>query len=71
MKNVKLLCKDINFTCWILPNLQYFNVPVNTLIYRIGDPADEIYFLLEGSVKIDYLIVGIIYRYKRQYLYDN
>ena len=44
---------DLNFTFLVLNSTQFLRFKSKELIYRKGDPADEIFFILEGEVQIE------------------
>ncbi|CAD8175797.1 unnamed protein product [Paramecium pentaurelia] len=49
---VPFFMQDINFTIELLNNVQFFVIEQNDLIYREGQNSNEIYFLLQGDVRI-------------------
>ena len=72
LKSIDFLRLYLKFTCSLLPHFQYFKIPPYTLIYRMEDPSNEVYFLLEGSVYFKLIIIlGFLFRSAGQHFYDN
>ncbi|CAD8163042.1 unnamed protein product [Paramecium octaurelia] len=49
---VPFFMQDINFTIELLNDVQFLFIEENDLIYREGQNSNEIYFLLQGDVRI-------------------
>ncbi|CAD8182016.1 unnamed protein product [Paramecium pentaurelia] len=49
---VPFFMQDINFTIELLNDVQFLVIEENDLIYREGQNSNEIYFLLQGDVRI-------------------
>ena len=45
---INIFLVDAKFTANLFMYLQYYKVQKDELIYREGDPRDEIFFLLKG-----------------------
>ena len=41
---------DLKFTTYLLSHLFLYKLSKDDMIYRKGDPSDEIYFIFSGSV---------------------
>jgi hypothetical protein len=50
IRRIFLFRLDINFTVKVLQKFQLIKFKAGEVIYRQGDPVDEIYFLLEGEI---------------------
>jgi hypothetical protein len=48
----------LNFTNCILPHIYYINLNKDEVLWRDGDPADEVYFSMTGelSIKNDFFV---------------
>lgn len=53
-----------NAPYWVLESIQIIHKPQRTVFIEENEPADNVYFLLDGTVRaIDYRIQGVAYDY--------
>ncbi len=52
IKNIRLLQLDANFTASILTHLKLLKLKKGETLYRQDDPAEEVFFISKGSVKL-------------------
>ena len=50
IQTISIFKIDLKFTTYLLSHLFLYKLSKDDLIYRKGDPNDEIYFIFRGSV---------------------
>jgi CRP-like cAMP-binding protein len=52
LKKIQFFRLDLNFTLKLLPRIQILRYKSREIVFRKGDPADEIFFIVQGEIEL-------------------